>query len=283
METIVCNYDFSPSSENAARFANDLAQRINARVILFHSIYEPVGTDFIGYGGMPYTVPIRDQSVRQAVQRKLTEARNQIEVANLERRVPYFTEIRYGYTQDTLAEIAREKHADLVVMGSENLKGLQGMLTGSLELDVIKSIRCPVLIVPPMASFIPFRKIVFATDLQGEPFTDIQYVLWLADVFQAEVLFLHIFHEDDQDTKQMARHELELLHKRLLFPRASFHKKKSAHIEEGISQFCKQHRADLLVMGYHPHSFWRHLFSQNPMQEIVSHAFLPMLVIHYKH
>ena len=282
METILCNIDFSPSSENAARYANELAQRVNSRVVLFHSIYEPAGTDFISYGGIPYTIPIRDPKVRQAVQRKLNTVRYHLEVANMERPVPYSTEIRYGYTQYTLAEVARKERADMVVLGSERHHGLQDIFAGSLELDVIQNTYCPVLIVPPMVSFRPIQRMVFATDLRGEPFTDMNFILGLADIFQAEVLFLHVFNDDYPDTRQLARTDLDLLHKRLQYPRASFHTRRSAHIEEGISHFCKQHHADMLIVGHHPHSFWRHLFSQNPTKEIVSHAFLPMLVIHYR-
>ena len=61
METILCPTDFSHSADNAIRYADELAQRINARLILFHNIYESEGIDIVSDAGIPFAVPARPE------------------------------------------------------------------------------------------------------------------------------------------------------------------------------------------------------------------------------
>jgi nucleotide-binding universal stress UspA family protein len=50
IETILCPTDFSASSENAVRFADELASRMNRRLVLFHNITAPVAQELAAAG-----------------------------------------------------------------------------------------------------------------------------------------------------------------------------------------------------------------------------------------
>lgn len=281
METILCPTDFSPASENAIRYADELAQRMNSRLVLFHNIYEPVGTDYISYSGIPYTEPVRDAVYRQAQEEKLEAIKTSLQNTDWGMPIAYETKISYGMTKDTIPQAAQQVQADMIVMGHEANIGLEKIFTGSVAADVIKSVNCPVLVVPPETTFKPLHKIVFATDLEGEPFTEVAFVTKLAKLFDAEILFLHVLTDQAHATQERALTELERLHKRFAYKNASFYTEANPHVEEGINQFTRRHQGDMLVMGFHPRNLLEQLFTADHTQEVAYHAFLPLLVIHY--
>src|SRR4051812_4674387 len=72
MKTIVCPVDFSPCAENAVRYADELARRMNARLVLFHSVFSLASPELIPYGGVPYLPPLKDTEFEEEQKTKLT-------------------------------------------------------------------------------------------------------------------------------------------------------------------------------------------------------------------
>jgi nucleotide-binding universal stress UspA family protein len=282
METILCPTDFSPCSENAVWYADEIAQRMNSRMVLFHNIYEPTGAEYISKTGEIYPYPVRDPDYEQAQQDKLEDLKNKLEDNEWAMPIAYETKIKYGMVPANILQVAREVHADMIVMGHEGNSGLQGILGSSIVADVIEHVSCPLMLVPESTKFRPLHRLVFATDLRGEPFTDVAFVSKLAGLFEAEILFLHILPDESAATRQQAETELTQMQKRMPYHRVSLYSEFNGHIEEGIGQFCQRHKADMLVMGYHPRSFWQHLFTQDYTRQMADHTYLPLLVIHYR-
>ncbi|KAA5539940.1 universal stress protein [Adhaeribacter rhizoryzae] len=281
MKTILCPTDFSAGAENAVLYANEMAQYMDARLVLFHSVFAPAA-EVVSYGSGPYTRSGKDLAYEDAQKRKLEALKSTLESTDWCMPVQYETKLHYGLTKDTIPQIIQELNADLVVIGNEGADSLKEIFVGSVAAEIIKNATCPVLIIPPKATFKPLRKIVFATDLKGEPFLDVHSVINLASLFEADILFLHIIPEAGTANEEFAQAELDRLHKQFPYQNATFYAEPNAHIEEGISQFCRLHHADMLVMGYHPRTFWQHLFTQDYTQEMAYHTYLPLLVIHYR-
>src|SRR5687768_17408006 len=82
METILCPTNFSENSVNAVWYADELAQRMNSRLVLFHNIYEPAGLPFITASGEPYAYPVRDPDYEQEQQAKLSVLIKKLQNAN---------------------------------------------------------------------------------------------------------------------------------------------------------------------------------------------------------
>jgi nucleotide-binding universal stress UspA family protein len=282
METILCPTDLSAGAANAVLYADELAQRMDSRLVLFHSIIATGAPQLANYGSGPNTRPAKDIAFEKGQVKKLMAIKNTLESSDFGMPVRYDTKIRYGLTKETIPEVVREEHADLVVIGNEGAQGLKEVFIGSVAADLIKNSRCPLLIIPPKATFKPLRKIVFATDLQGEPFLDVHLVIKLAALFEAEIIFVHVITDPTQENESYAEDELARMGKRFPYKNVSFYKERNPHIEEGISRFCRRHHADMLVMGYHPRTVWQDLFTPDYTQEMAYHTYLPILVIHYR-
>jgi len=277
METILCPTDFSQSSENAIRYAEELAQRMNSRIVLFHSIVEPDPSS----AGSPQVTPARDPAYHQVQKHKLDLLKCKLEDAKWGIPIAYHTQVKYGFPGDTIPLQASEVQADLVIIGNEKAEGLKETFLNSVAADVIKKAPCPVLLIPPAAAFKPIYKIVFATDLQGEPYSDMSLVFKLAGLFEAEILFLHVLTDEFPGSLKMAKAEYEREHKRFSYKNISFHTENGTNIEDSLSRFCRRHKANLLVMGYHPQRFWQHLFRQDYSLEMAYPILLPLLILHY--
>ncbi|WP_074987984.1 universal stress protein [Rufibacter ruber] len=278
METILCPTDFTACSENAIRYAAALGQPMGARLILYHNIYEPVLMDLAPFGTAPLVEAVQDPVYREGQQQKL-EA-----LAEAQRESPFNSgvsvecQLSYGHTLDSMVHTLRKEHVDLLVIGHE---GFQEVFGYSLTARIIHEAPCPVLVVPPHASFKYLNRIVFATDLKGESFTDLSLVCQIAKLFNAELQLLHILEEDTFTDRQRAQAGLGLLLKRLPYNKVSTHLEVHPEIEEGIHQFCFQQKADLVVIGHRTKNFWQHLFLQDNTRQIAAQTFLPLLVVHH--
>jgi nucleotide-binding universal stress UspA family protein len=281
METILCPTDFSPSSRNAIRYADQLAHWMQARMILFHNIYEPVTAHAGSYGGVLYAEPIRDPGYRQARLARLNAWTNKLAIAGGSQPIRYESQIRYGVAQHNIAQEALTNRADLIVLGSKRDEGLKLIFSRSVVGEVIQQSPCPVLIIPPQATFKPLTRIVFATSLLGEDDADLSLIAQLAAAFQAQLLFLHIMTEYSAIERQEAEIIFNQFRQKLPDTNTDFYIETHQDIEEGISQFTRHHQADLLIIGYHPQSFWERILLGDHTQAIASHATLPVLIFHF--
>jgi nucleotide-binding universal stress UspA family protein len=280
METILCPTDFSAASRNALRYADQLARWMQARLILFHNIPEPAMPAHQSFGGVLYAEPIRDPGYRQARQDRLEAWKDQLASPGGSQPIGYESHVRYGLTQDNIAAEALANQANLIVLGSKHNEGLKRIIKGSVVSGVIRQSPCPVLIIPPHALFKPLTRLVYASSLMGEEAADAGFIARLAALFQARILFLHILMEYSAQEREQAEAAYDQFRQRLPQTDTAFYLETHADIGEGISQFTHRYQADLLIMGYHPHSSWESLLLENYTKKMASHPDLPLLIIH---
>lgn len=281
MQTILCPTDFSPASEHAIRYADHLAHWMQAEMILFHNIHEPVAPDLKSFGGVLYAEPIRDPGQKQRLLDQLEALKGRLADKGGSSPLSYVTKLSYGLTHENIAAEARNSQASLVAVASKRGEGWKQLFQGSVLPDVVREAPCPVLIIPPDASFKPYKKIVFASSLLEDDSADMHMVAELADLFQAEILFLHILTEYSVEERQQAEAAFLQFRQKLPSANASLFIETHDQITEGINQFTQQAQADLLVMGYHSHSFWESLFLEDYTKNLVQQSHVPMLVIHH--
>lgn len=141
IQKIVVPIDFSPASLNAAQYAAALARRLDASLHLVH-VFEPsemAGGPLELYGGPSAA------SVDQLYWKK----RSQLVAisAGLDGHPQVTSEVRHGTPADSIRQAAVDYGADLVIMSTHGRTGLSHLLMGSVAEQVIRTARCPVLVV----------------------------------------------------------------------------------------------------------------------------------------
>lgn len=140
---IVAATDFSEPAERASRLAVDLARAHGAELVLLHVFVElPL------YAETPATTvaQVYDEQ-RRWVQDELDVRAKNAAAGNLRVR----TRLETGSAPETIAAIAREESADLVVVGTHGRTGLDRVMLGSVAERVVRVAPCPVLVVRPRA------------------------------------------------------------------------------------------------------------------------------------
>lgn len=282
MKKIVCLYDFSLSSENALRYANELAQILQARLLLFYNVPAPAAATPAAGGAPDHTQLVAQLEERNEHVKKLEEVKRRLVYEDPSRQSSLECVIKYGSAKENISSLVREAQADLVVVGNEDAEALQEIFAGSVAAGIIDRVHCPVLVIPEQASFKSFRKIVYAVDQIQEPYEDAGLVLQLAQVFGSEILLLHVLTKEQTSANATANEEVYALSSWRSHKHVSYHVIISESIEQGISQFTRENRVDMLVLGHHAENPWQHLLQKNRPNEKAYHTYLPVLFTHIK-
>jgi nucleotide-binding universal stress UspA family protein len=140
IETILTPTDFSTTSEQAVEYALDLARRLKASVHLVHVVAYPIDV-----GGWPEAygatfAGLREQLRQDAALRLAKRAKS---ITGLK----VSTDVREGSPARAIADAARDRKCDLIVMGTHGSGGFTHLMLGSVAERVVRTAPCPVLTV----------------------------------------------------------------------------------------------------------------------------------------
>jgi nucleotide-binding universal stress UspA family protein len=143
LEKIICSTDFSDSSFEGLKAANELAANFGAKVILLHAI-APMPT--IAGAGAPtgFHIP----PVLKEMEGKAAEELERLKAEKLEGGIDARTMVIYGKPADEIVRIAEEEKADLIVIATHGQSGWKRFISGSVTERVVRMASCPVLVVP---------------------------------------------------------------------------------------------------------------------------------------
>ena len=122
--------DFSPSSLHALRYAEELARRFGAELIMLH----------VDFALTMYDLPDAPEPMgRHALDRAMELMRKHgLRVRGI---------CHHGLPADEIVRTAAAERADVIVMGTHGRTGLRHALLGSVAETVVRNAGCPVMTV----------------------------------------------------------------------------------------------------------------------------------------
>lgn len=140
----------SPATQQAIRTIKDLIEPLAPRLILLHVISIPHATSpaFGMYSGQMPTITVTAEQ-RQEAEKVLDAVRNSLQ-EQVQNSPPIETCIRLGSPAEEVSRVARERQADLVIVGCRGntaSERIRRFLFGSKSHRVLQLAPCPVLIV----------------------------------------------------------------------------------------------------------------------------------------
>jgi nucleotide-binding universal stress UspA family protein len=141
LKTIVCAADFSEISDNALRYAIQMAEKFGASLHIVHVCHPPS----LMLNDAEVMLPADfHEEYRKVVQQRVDEL-----VAGCRNSgVNVQGELREGVPQDEIIAFAKERSADLVVLGTHGHRGFTHLLLGSVAERVVRKAGIPVLTIP---------------------------------------------------------------------------------------------------------------------------------------
>lgn len=143
IKTILVATDFSTDADAAVEAGIDLAKAFGSKLELFHAYYVEIPSIYAGFGG-DFTQP---SDILDPIRKGAEAAMSQL----IEKVATSGVDVQGGVAMEHAARAiideAERLLADLIVMGTRGLTGLEHLLLGSTTERVIRLANCPVLTV----------------------------------------------------------------------------------------------------------------------------------------
>lgn len=137
---VVVAFDFSASGREALYRAISLAMRAPFHVLHFVCVIDP----HVQVPVVPADGPL-DYRYAERVQQAIADAVTaELRAAGASDRIHFFAHARIGKPAPEILELAREIGADLIILGTKGLTGLERVVVGSVAERVVREAGCTV-------------------------------------------------------------------------------------------------------------------------------------------
>jgi nucleotide-binding universal stress UspA family protein len=247
LKDILFTTDFSEGSQHALPYVGALARTFHSAVHLCH--IEPA---------IPLATAMAAPRIYEAAGKVTAEHLTALLNAPALKGVNLNLALGAGTFKQELSNIIRDRNIDLVIAGTHGRTGLHKMLLGSVVEEIVRVATCPVLTVGPGTPFrkdVPFKHILFPTNLTEVSEQILPYIILLAAEFGAHVTVLHVVPpaqaggDDGKSLRHLAQKAMvESLQGELVFFRPEYLVEEGDPVET-ILRVAQEHKADLIALG----------------------------------
>ena len=273
MRKIIVPTDFSDTSKNAARFASQLANDIpDCQLILFHSFDKVVA----GSDGTPIS---SDTQSRMTISMAALENVKSALPGSGKNNMRCVAE--EGSFLSSLEKLCIEEKADMVIMGINGATRLEQVLIGSSTIGAINQTACPVMIIPPEASYRKIRTVVYASDMKNvKVTTPVNILRKVLNTFYPKLYVVNVDEEHSVEAGQEYLREKALMDELLSGFTPEYAFIRLLDFTDAINHFATERNADLVITVPQKHSFLSRLFTTSHTKKLAYHSHLPVLAIH---
>jgi nucleotide-binding universal stress UspA family protein len=141
VKKILVPVDFSDCSLFALRYAVNLARQVNGNLLMVH-----VASSLLTPPEMEY-VHVDLKKFRAEIEKHATAKLTAIAEKEIPTTVQASPIIRHGTPWEEITQTAKDRQADLIVIGTRGHSGIKHLLLGSTAEKVVRFAGCPVLVV----------------------------------------------------------------------------------------------------------------------------------------
>lgn len=260
MNTVIVPVDFSETSLNAAKYAAQLlAGHYGVTMILYHSYSKASELPGITADLEKLKADLmKDHIIKMEV---------------LAHEESDFV--------DGLEKAARHRRADLVIMGITGKSAIAQVFFGSNTLKMAERNVCPVLIVPPSATYSPIKNVMLTSDfkntLNTTPSVPIKGFL---DAFKPQ---LHVVNVDNEHYISLTEnYEAEKQQLKQMFAEYTpeFYFMRLFDVDEAINLFAESRNIDLIIAIQKNRSFIGKLLNGSRTKTLTYHSKMPIMIMH---
>ena len=145
--TLLVAVDFTPFSEKALVFASELAEKLEARLLVLHVIHDPAEAPgfYAQKGKKKKFLQSMEEAAAEMMEEFLAKMRNNHpDQLPIKEALPLLV---VGTPVTRILEIAEKKQASMIIIGSHGRTGLSHLLIGSKAERVVQLSPIPVTVV----------------------------------------------------------------------------------------------------------------------------------------
>lgn len=279
IETVLCPTDLSDTSLKAVPLATELARIHGAdlhllNVHLLHSI-----TPSEGDAPFPGEAEAREALESSAAGIQWSQVVHEV--------------TRGVNAAPTILDYAADHGVDLIVMGSHGRRGFRRLLLGSVTEEVVRTARCPVLVVrhlPDAPAPHDVDRVIVPVDFSAFSEGQIQAAVELATTFDVPLELVHAVEPipyaqmsypiavDVEDFKRHAQQRIDRLLEQLDGKLEASGRAIVGMADEVVIEFAEESESPLVVMSSHGHSGVTRLLLGSTTERLLRRASCPVLV-----
>ncbi len=278
MKKILIPTDFSEQADNALRVAIHFAKKTGAEIHLLH-VEEYVGNTGFNTIGDVSTSNMDQLFVLKLLEmnkRKMLELIDNLDDDSL--RVHH--DVKVGQMFRLVREYVQEHQIDLVVMGTHGSSGFSEVMIGSNTEKVVRQAGCPVLSVRSLPEVFEIKKIVFATNFDGNQQKAVDQLKQIQSLFEAHLHLLYVNTVFSFASSRNVRQKMEDFAAKHTLTDYEFNSYNDETEERGIINFADEADADIIAVATHGRTGFSHLLLGSIAEDVVNHAQRPVLTFH---
>jgi nucleotide-binding universal stress UspA family protein len=270
MKTAIIPINFSEASENAARYAFELAQyEKEIKLLLFHTfLIQPAIAD-------PPTIPVNINELDLGKERTqlLKEFNDTLKqtYGNAETELI----VKQGSVLNEVVELIKSRSIDLIVIGVNSDDNTED----NKAISIIKTSKIPVLIVPRNTKFKKPEKIALALDHTTTlDETVIRQIKDWVKLFQSKLLIFDVLKKAEQVSSEKLAVEITIEDSFEEIDYAS-HFPTGDDLYQEINSFITKSNSDMLIMIKHHHMFLQDAFHHSKTKKMTFQTQVPLLIL----
>ena len=264
--------DFSKNATHARNYGLNLANTLKADVIIFNAYEIPISS--MGtHTFRNYKEVFKKNSINKLAE-EIKEAKSLFKNINIS--FEYVCDI----SKNAILERSKNDDIDIVLLGSKGESKISEKLFGGTCTGIINKTKKPLIIIPIKSEIKIPEKIVLATDFS----INIDLITTLKEIAKKLLSNIDIITvlNSKRDEKSIIKKQLKVnsvLKKEMKLTLHRFHTINNDSVENGILNYIKDNKVDLLTVIPKHKSFWENLIKESISKKLVSSSKIPLLII----
>ena len=281
--------DFSDYSLKAAFVGFDIAEKLEAKMVLYHSSPRPEFltipySDVIVYDSALFlNYEMTEKATNEKFEEFLIKLTGSIDFHRWKKAKPEYI-VKIGEPQDDILAYTMIHPPKLIVMGIRGGDAQSDDLIGSTTAGVIYNAKVPVLAIPEMTPdnwLQNISSVVYATNFEANDFVAMERLLKLLKPFKTKVICLHVNQGNNGNLDEaMLEGMREALVEKYPFTGFDCQLVHNKNLPEAIDNFIQENRIDVLALTTHKRNVLTRLFNPGIARKLILHTKTPLLIFH---
>jgi nucleotide-binding universal stress UspA family protein len=277
MKRILVPMDFSKAAMYALDAAKEVAEHTPCEITVFNVVERPNQSGFSSTGEVN-SITMDDLYILRMIEKtrdELFEVVSDPKFEGLDIKV----KIKVEDNNKTVPEEIALYPADLIIMGTEEVSGLEEMFMGSDAEKVVRLARCPVITIKEKPQNFRIKEIVYASTFNDDvPPAD--KLIELQNIFSANLHLLYVNKSRSSLNEERARERMDTYARRNNLRNYTINVQEASSNAKGISMFAMRINADVIAMATHARKGFLHFIMGSLTEDMVNHSNRMMFTFH---
>jgi len=276
IKNIVVATDFSVTARNAYRYANELANALNATLTIVH-----VKESIVMHSDVVIAPSSSEDNMELIKDLKELIAEEDFVIGKSATKQEVKIKVLNGHPVDVLIEMSKTSNTDLIVIGATGLADVLTKIFGSISIKISNQAYCPVILVPREAKWQGIRQILFASDYDSMTTELSHNIIDFAVNMHAAIHFVNVRNYDppfEAKQKDIDWDKLFVVSDSDLS--VEKHTIYGNNAVEELKKYSEEKHIDMIAFASKHRSFWENLMHKSITENMALSAIVPIMVMH---